>query len=345
MKCNKRRKNVFICLAILLGVYILYGMFRTYQESDIVRIDYVGANPTEFTFPVSVDSVRSCIRSIRHERSFKGLTMMEYDDKDSMILRDVVNRYKFSYVYKYGSVYKWRDMPGVLQHYEFKIDLQPVSQGETKVIVNSIHHTITSGVKFWLNLTFNNRYFAKNKDVESTTIEEYELLRYIGKLLGCIDQMPYVEYPSGLSKHEILLMFGSKNPFSLKEMFHDEQDTEVIGDFYDFSQRNNEKYITDRIKRSLKHVGRRDRKEFIEDIKPVFSAHDAEEAEKAYSGFERKWRNIYPGAFEFLMNPHTVEKFFNYSKYPLALRRIVCDSDPQLRNIPNATGIRFLDTY
>lgn len=345
MKSNKIMKKLFIGLAILLGVYVMYGLYRTYQESDIVRIDYVGTNPTEFTFPLPVDSVRSCIQSIRHERSFKGLAMMEYDDKDSLILRDVVSRYKFSYVYKYGSVYKWRNMPGVLQHYEFKIDLQPVSQGETKVIVNSIHHTINSGVKFWLNLTFNNRYFAKSRDVESTTIEEYELLRYIGKLLGCIDQMPYVEYPSSLSKHEILLMFGSRNPFSLKEMFHDEQDTEVIGDFYDFSQRNNEKYIADRIKRSLKHVGRSDRKEFIEDIKHVFRASDAEEAIKVYSRFESKWRNIYPGAFEFLGNPHTVEKFFNYSKYPLALRRIACDSDPQLRNIPNATGIRFLDTY
>jgi len=339
-------KKILLGISVIIMIYITYGLIRTYQESDIVHIDYVGANPTEFTFPVDIDSVKNCILSIEHERSFKGLTIMEYDHMDSLILRDVVNRYKYSYVYKYGSTYKRRDLPGVLQHYEFKIDLHPVSDGGTKVIVNSIHHSIVSGVKFWLNLTFNDRYIAKTKDVESTTIEEYELLRYIGKLLGYIDSMPHVVYPSSLSKHEILMMFGSKNPFSLKEMFIDETDTIPVGNFYHFGRKHGLKtYIQDKISKSLKHVSRKHRGEFIEDIKHVFCAQDMDAARLALEVFEKKWCNLYPKAFDGFNDPYTIEQFLRYSNYPLVLRRVVYDSDPQMRGDSLTTGIQFLDAY
>ncbi|MBQ7773160.1 MAG: hypothetical protein IJ383_03715 [Bacteroidales bacterium] len=225
MKIDNYFKRILYCLFVLLAIYILYGLYRTYQESDIVRIDYVGTNPTEYTFPAPIDSVRKCILYIGHYGKFKGLRMMDYDG-DSLILRDIVPP-KFSYVYTYRSKNKRKYVPNPRQHYEFKIDLVAVSQGETKVIVNTIKHTIVSGVKFWGSLTFDDRYVAKSKDVESTTIEEYELLRYIGKLLGHIDSMPYVNYPSSLSRHEILQLFGNENPFSPEEMFGDKSDVKL----------------------------------------------------------------------------------------------------------------------
>ena len=75
----KNHKIIFLCLSGFFAIYILYGLYRTYQEQSIVRIDYVGTNPTEFIFPVPVDSVRNCILSIKQERHFKGLTIMEYE--------------------------------------------------------------------------------------------------------------------------------------------------------------------------------------------------------------------------------------------------------------------------
>ena len=218
MKLNIFFKKILYCLSGLLVIYILYGFYRTYQESDIVRIDYVGTNPTEYTFPVPIDSIRECILHIGHYGKFKGLRMMDYDG-DSLILRDIVPA-KYSYVYAYRNKNRRESAPNPRQHYELAIDLISVSPEETKVRINTIGHTIVSGVKYWTSLTFDGRYVAKLRDVESTTIEEYELLRYIGKQLGHIDSMPYVNYPSSLSKQEILQLFGEENPFSEEEMFN-----------------------------------------------------------------------------------------------------------------------------
>lgn len=342
----KNLKTVFLYISGFLVLYVLYGLYRTCQESSIVKIDYVGTNPTEFIFPVPVDSVRNCILSIRHKRHFKGLTIMEYDNRDSLVLRDVVSKDKYSYVYKYDCAYKRRTSPSPPQHYELKIDLIPISTEETKVIVKNIHHHIISGVKFWLNLTFNERYIAKTREVESTTIEEYELLRYIGKLLGYIDSMPYVEYPSSLSKHEILLMFGGNNPFSLEEMFDGETDTMAIVDFYSYGQKYGlKKDIANKIRKLLKSVKEKDRREFIEDLKCVFSAQDMETAKMELDIFGKKWYQSYPKALEGFSDPYIIEMFCRYSKYSLPIRRVIYDSNRKMQEDSLTTGIPFLDTY
>lgn len=342
----KNHKIIFLCLSGFFAIYILYGLYRTYQEQSIVRIDYVGTNPTEFIFPVPVDSVRNCILSIKQERHFKGLTIMEYDNRDSLVLRDVVSKGKYSYVYKYDCAYKRRTSPSPPQHYELKVDLIPISTEETKVIVKNIHHHIISGVKFWLNLTFNERYIAKTREVESTTIEEYELLRYIGKLLGYIDTMPYVEYPSSLSKHEVLLMFGGNNPFSLEEMFYGETDTMPIGDFYSYGQKYGlKKDIANKIRKSLKYVKEKDRREFIEDLKCVFRAQDMETAGLEFDMFGKKWCRLYPKALMEFDDPYIIEMFCRYSRYSLPIRRVIYGSNSQMKEDSLTTGIPFLDTY
>ena len=43
----------------------------------------------------------------------------------------------------------------------------------------------------------------RNKDVPSCTIEEYEILKYIGNKLGQ-EGMPPIHYPKSLTKEEIL---------------------------------------------------------------------------------------------------------------------------------------------
>ena len=56
----------------------------------------------------------------------------------------------------------------------------------------------------------------RNKDVPSCTIEEYEILKYIGNKLGQ-EGMPPIHYPKALTKEEILEHFH--NGFSLSFPF------------------------------------------------------------------------------------------------------------------------------
>lgn len=87
-----------------------------------------------------------------------------------------------------------------------------------RIIINIKNNSISYGVKFWTDICFKS-YVTKKKDISSTTLEEYELLRFIGKKPGCLQDMPYVKYPKQLTGEEVLKTFGENNPFTYQEMF------------------------------------------------------------------------------------------------------------------------------
>ena len=217
-----------ICIPVI--VYILYGFIRTYQESNIYEIEFNGTNPTEYVFPFPIDSIKRIIDNMEYTnfKSFVELKYKSVPDSNYYYYYPVSSRCG-SYIFRYEGVNKKKP---VKQYYEQTIKLYPVSEDSTRIVVNNVIHKRRNGVKFWLNFKFDEKYVSKQVLAESTTIEEYELLRYIGKRLGYIDQMPYVQYPPELSKQDILYAFGSDNPFSLKEMFSDESDTTIIGHKY-----------------------------------------------------------------------------------------------------------------
>ena len=217
-----------ICIPVI--VYILYGFIRTYQESNIYEIEFNGTNPTEYVFPFPIDSIKRTMANMEYTnfKSFVELKYKSVPDSNYYYYRPI-SASCGSYVFRHNGVNK--NEP-VRQHYEQSVELYPMSENSTKVIVNNVVQMRKKGVKFWLSFKFDKKYVSKQVPAESTTIEEYELLRYIGKKLGYIDQMPYVQYPPELSKEDVLYAFGSDNPFSLKEMFSYESDTTIIGHKY-----------------------------------------------------------------------------------------------------------------
>ena len=215
-----------LCIPVI--VYILYGFIRTYQESNIYEIKFHGNNPTEYVFPYPIDSVEKVIKNLCW-RDFK--TFMELEN------RSIPERkyYYYSPLAPTGSYvfrYKKAKYNPVWHSYDQTIELSSASEDSTKVVVKNKNQSRIAGVKYWGSLKFERNYLPKEVHAESTTIEEYEILRYIGKNLGYIDQMPYVQYPPELSKEDILYAFGA-NPFSLKEMFEDASDTTVLGRKYE----------------------------------------------------------------------------------------------------------------
>lgn len=226
---NRIRILIVGCLLLFL-VWFFYGLIRAHQEANIYEIEFKGNNPTEYIFPFSIDSVKRVVENIDwlYFKTFVELKEKSAPDRNYYYYRPI-SAPCGSYVFRYKGAN--RNNP-VRQHYEQMVELFSVSEDSTKILVNNVVQQRIKGVKFWMNLRFNKKFVPKEVPAESTTIEEYEMLRYIGKCLGYIEHMPHVQYPPELSKDDILYAFGGINPFSMKEMFEDETDTTKIGDKY-----------------------------------------------------------------------------------------------------------------
>jgi putative transposase len=79
--------------------------------------------------------------------------------------------------------------------------------------------------------------------------------------------------------------------------------------------------IVHRIRASLNYVTWKDRREVVGDLKPVYKAATADEAERQLSGFEEKWKKKYP-AISRLWREHW-ERVIPFFAFPEEVRKIV----------------------
>lgn len=220
---NRKGKLVLLIISTLFICWIIYGFIRASQEADIIKLEYRDVNPTSYVFPVPISVVRDSLQRLITKSdpvNFKDFIWENSTDGESdFYLWPLGASGLGSYVYRYRTredhINAGKEK---YQYHTFNVHLQAVSTDSTRVIINIKNNSISYGVKFWTNVCFTN-YVPKEKNVPSTTIEEYELLRYIGKKLGYLKDMPYVKYPEQLTKEEILKTFGDNNPFTYQEMF------------------------------------------------------------------------------------------------------------------------------
>jgi len=79
--------------------------------------------------------------------------------------------------------------------------------------------------------------------------------------------------------------------------------------------------VIHQIRNSFKYLSSKNRKEFNEDLKPVYQASNLTEAELAMDHFEEKWGEKYPLVIKsWRTNWYHLTRFFDYSKH---LRRIM----------------------
>jgi len=72
----------------------------------------------------------------------------------------------------------------------FHIHFQSAQDGKTTILINAINPTVVKGI----GGLGPHGFYLKDVPVQPTTIEEYELLKYVGYLLG-EKNMPAVNYP------------------------------------------------------------------------------------------------------------------------------------------------------
>ena len=105
---------------------------------------------------------------------------------------------------------------------EYVLRIDSVALKKTRVSVLLHKNYVSIGRKLGLNPISLGIMVDRNKDVPSCTIEEYEILKYIGNKLGQ-EGMPPIHYPKALTKEEILehIHDGSSLsfPFTEKDIY------------------------------------------------------------------------------------------------------------------------------
>ena len=104
--------------------------------------------------------------------------------------------------------------------YLLRIDSFALKKTRLSVLMNK--NKVSIGRKLGLNPISLGIMVDRNKDVPSCTIEEYEILKYIGNKLGQ-EGMPPIHYPKALTKEEILEHFHDGSslsfPFTEKDIY------------------------------------------------------------------------------------------------------------------------------
>lgn len=170
-------------------------------------------NPTEYVFPISkralLDSLTDGIFRFRISRRDK----IRYYDKNSDKIKvafgsgDCYKNYSGSYIYRKGN-------NGKSHGYSFKMQIDSLTPDSCRVKFSYLH-----GYLYTRIIKLGDRWVLKRKLIPSTTIEEYEMLRLIGKRLGVLSQMPLVNYPDGLTRDQIRMTYGYYQNFTYEEMF------------------------------------------------------------------------------------------------------------------------------
>lgn len=172
---------------------------------DVIAIQHP-KNPTSFLFSFPVRQVKSAILNefAEYPKRYRHM-LIEHIDTDVIlsgnfekIFSDSLNRYDLLLYYS-GSIGRsqtYFDADGnALDYYaDFHIHLTEIHPNQTRVDIITIDPAVAVGKELLPSLP----HFVRNiryEDVNPTTIEEYEILRKIGRGLGVDESMPPVVYP------------------------------------------------------------------------------------------------------------------------------------------------------
>ena len=210
-----KKKVCFTYILFILSGVVFNSCFVVNGKYWDVRDTGEAINPTELVFDFPISIVRGMIDSCFnvHVRGAKHLRFKGYYGGNirSGALELNYSGDKKSYVYKNrkGEYLSICITPTLL--------VDSLDQDHTLVRMKAKKHSIVAGKRF---VVFNPERFSvwamRYKGKESTTIEEYEILYYLGKRLGQTG-MPPICYPKALTLEEVKSRFPYF-PFTMEDL-------------------------------------------------------------------------------------------------------------------------------
>jgi len=180
-------------LALLFAVFVVTGC------ESVRKMDFA-SNPVEYAFHASTDMVATAVARLpERDPRFRGFSSAEFSKTGTEAHRIALIKF-FGPVNQYP-IYYYKNMPA--EYYGlFEVYVYPSANGATRVRV-SINgpRILVPGHGFNVH-SFG---FDQGRDipVKATTVEEYEILLGIGKLVN-EERMPALSLPNGAKPNQAL---------------------------------------------------------------------------------------------------------------------------------------------
>jgi hypothetical protein len=172
-------------LTLLLIVFFLSGCCFKLTKHNLP------AYQTNCVYKASIKQVKEVIKESLDNKQFRNMYLCENEEKNCWaVSKGILNKpenMNDSYLYSYESIghsVKYFSWWGNLSLYaDFHIHLDSINVNNTRVSVRIINPEVVTGIKFGRG---DNGTFLKPcyQSVESSTIEEYEILYLIGVVLN-----------------------------------------------------------------------------------------------------------------------------------------------------------------
>lgn len=184
----------------MLMLFFVYSVFNENYAMRKYKIE-CPRNPTAFVLDFSREKVKEVIDSLacnvyngeesdyKYNWEFKGMYGLgvKFWDKNQINIYYKCNAYSYAFR-KNGEFFRMNPLHSV--------KLDSIKPYKTRILVTSLHSPdIEVGYYYLPNPRTGEFKIPRMRKVSHTTIEEYELIRYIGKVLGQ-SGMPPIRYPS-----------------------------------------------------------------------------------------------------------------------------------------------------
>lgn len=196
-----KRKHIILVI-VVLSLAVLYFLIKG-REISYRKLTLLKNNPTSYVFETDIKSLRDTIIVSKDNIDKElGVTYihtpyLHYRGVELFPEDSALNKYDNKYDLIYGNYWEgyWlytSDEGRVSYSATFHLHLDSLDVNKTRISVNTISPTIFVNVKSVISHApgaYN--YYS----VEPTTIEEYKILRAIGKKLSIIHTMPELILP------------------------------------------------------------------------------------------------------------------------------------------------------
>lgn len=209
---------VIILGGIILIILLLAGPFFVCDgKYEDIRETGEALNPVSYCYDVPIQQLREIIDSCKYTKVRMKDLDIDKRGKDTIGFFYGINlSNKLSYVYK-NTNSEW------LEKYTFYImTLDSLTPNLTQIRTIESYNSIVAGYYWSWNPHTTDFKRIRYLEVPSNTIEEYEILRFIGKKAGQ-KGMPPIRYPKAITWEELqkrfLLIDGKQTlPFTRKEV-------------------------------------------------------------------------------------------------------------------------------
>lgn len=206
-------KKVVLIIRILGILFIVYLLLRP-KEIDFVKLGLYKSNPNSYVFHASMEKIitvlNDCKKDFARELEYdseyykvsndylKNSIIKNHPEFNRLLKSENQNDFLILRYYGVSKIYR-SDDSGISYLAHFHIHLDSLDVNKTKITINTMFPEIHVKVN-WI-ISHAPGFYETYKLNQGSSIEEYIILRTIGKKLNLVDSMPEIIIPNKVLGH------------------------------------------------------------------------------------------------------------------------------------------------